>query len=156
MAKALPHEPTLYERDFFAWTQDQAARLRARAAFDNRGDIDWENAAEEIEDLGSSQRNEIESRLAVLLMHLLTWRFQPAERSNSGRATIAEQRLRLARRLRQNPRLRSYPGDILAEEYPLAKLRAVAETGLVPDAFPDACPFTIEDILDPDFLPEAA
>lgn len=145
-----------YDRDFFGWTREQAAKLRARAASEGGTDVDWENVAEEIEDLGSSQRNEIESRMAVLLAHLLKWRFQPAGRSNSWRATVAEQRMRIARRLRQSPSLRSYPAEILAEEYELARLSAAAEIGCSPETFPDVCPFTVENVLHPDFLPETA
>ncbi len=61
MAKPQPADLPLYERDFYAWTQDQAAKLRARA----HNSIDWDNAAEELESLGDSQRNEIESRMNV-------------------------------------------------------------------------------------------
>ncbi len=47
MAKPQPAEPRSNERDFYAWTQDQAAKLRARA----HNSIDWDNAAEELESL---------------------------------------------------------------------------------------------------------
>lgn len=149
-------KPAAYDEDFYAWTRDQAAKLRARAAFDNCGDIDWEHAAEEIEGLGSSEESEIESRLAVLLLHLLKWRFQPGFRSSSWRGSIREQRSRLLRRIRKSPSLRNYPLEVVAEEYQAARLKATGETGLADDAFPAACPFTIEQILDPDFYPEEA
>ncbi len=143
--------PTLYERDFFLWTRQQAELLRERVP-DTAG-LDTVKLAEEIEDLGSSQQSEIESRLCVLLAHLLKWQVQPAKRSNSWCATIAEQRMRIARRLRQSPSLRSYSAEVLAEEYAVARLNAMAETDLPMDSFPLHCPFEIDDILDPDFLP---
>lgn len=149
-------EPTLYDRDFYAWTQEQGARLRGRAAFDGRGDIDWENAAEEIESLGESQRSEIESRLTVLLTHLLKWRFQPEGRSSSWKGSIVEQRGRIRRRLIKSPSLKDYPAEVLAEEYGYARLRAAGETGLPEETFPLECPFTIEEALDPEFYPQAA
>lgn len=55
-------EGPLYERDFYAWTQDQAAKLRGRT----HNDIDWDNTAEEVESLGRSDKREIENRLATL------------------------------------------------------------------------------------------
>lgn len=156
MADALKKPTSLYDEDFYAWTQEQAAKLRARATFDNRGDIDWENAAEEIESVGNSERYEIESRMAVLLAHLLKWRYQPNRRSNSWRASIGEQRTRIARRLRQSPSLRNFPAECLPDEFPIARLQAIGETDLPDDRFPLECPFTIEEILDPDFFPDAA
>ncbi|WP_244497028.1 DUF29 domain-containing protein [Aureimonas sp. D3] len=143
--------PTLYDRDFFLWTRQQAQLLRERSA--DASGLDTTRLAEEIEDLGSSQQSEIENRLCVLLAHLLKWQFQPSKRSNSWRATIAEQRMRIARRLRQSPSLRSYPAEVLEEEYALARLSAVAETNMALETFPLSCPFGIDDILDPDFFP---
>ena len=81
----------LYEEDFFAWTIEQARLLRA-------GDlsaVDAANIAEEIESMGRSDRRELQSRLVVLIMHLLKWRFQPSARSTSWSATIEEQRLQI-------------------------------------------------------------
>ena len=85
MAKPQPKiEDSLYERDFYAWTQDQAVKLRARA----HNDIDWENVAEEIESVGRSDKKEIRRRLGVLVQHLLKWQFQPEMRSHSWQSTI--------------------------------------------------------------------
>lgn len=142
----------LYDRDYFAWTQDQAGKLRARA----HNGIDWDGTAEEIEGLGDAIRNEIESRLAVLIAHLLKWRFQPQQRTNSWKATIVEQRTRIAKRLRQSPSLKAYPREVYLDEYPLARLSASGDTEIPEEGFPDECPFTIEQILDPDFYPEAS
>ncbi|WP_185983871.1 DUF29 domain-containing protein [Aureimonas mangrovi] len=153
MAEALKQPPSdLYERDFYAWTQDQAAKLRARA----HNSVDWENAAEEIESLGRSERGEIRSRLLVTLVHLLKWRFQPAHRSASWKATLAEQRSRLADVLEESPSLRSFPETALEREYRTARLKASGETDLPEDVFPAECPFMIDEILDPDFYPDAA
>ena len=74
---------SLYERDFYAWANEQAALLRA-GKLDS---ADIENIAEEIESMGRSEKRELINRLAVLLLHLLKWRFQPGLRGNSWRAT---------------------------------------------------------------------
>ncbi|WP_246191335.1 DUF29 domain-containing protein [Aureimonas leprariae] len=141
-----------YEEDFYAWTVDQAARLRARA----HNGIDWENAAEEIESLGKSDRRELHSRLRVLLHHLLKWKFQSIKRKSGWRRTIREQRRQVLLLLRDSPSLRSTLRSVTEEEYPHAVEEAVDETRIPTSAFPKACPFTVEDILDPDFYPEAA
>jgi hypothetical protein len=145
-----PKHPAAYEEDFALWSAEQAARIR-----EGRLDgLDRENLAEEIESLGISQRSEIESRMNILLTHLLKWKVQPARRSNSWRATIAEQRMRIARLVRASPSLKPYPAKVIGDEYPLARLHASAETGLSESDFPETCPYTIEQILDPHFLPD--
>ncbi|MBV1799543.1 DUF29 domain-containing protein [Siccirubricoccus sp. G192] len=71
----------LYERDFHAWTEDQAAMLRAWPEKLRPNALDIEHLAEEIEDLGSAQRNEVKSRLQQILVHLLKLRFHPDQQS---------------------------------------------------------------------------
>jgi hypothetical protein len=58
----------LYEQDFYLWTQAQAAALRARDGGGNA--LDYEHLAEEVEDLGSAQRNKAESFTRLILQHL--------------------------------------------------------------------------------------
>lgn len=143
---------TPYEADYAAWCAEQGALLReGRLA-----EVDRANLAEEIESLGRSEESEIESRLNVLLLHLLKWRFQPGQHSNSWKATLLEQRRRIARRIKQSPSLRDHPASVLDEEYELARLAAAGETGLALETFPAICPFSIEQILDPGFHPDAA
>ena len=145
-----PRETTAYAADYFAWVQDQVAALKA-GEFDQ---VDLENLAEELGDLGNSAKREIASRLTVLLTHLLKWRFQPARRSNSWKATVVEQRNRILDELATSPSLKAYPATILGREYKTALLKASGETRLPENAFPQDCPFAIADILDPDFYPE--
>ncbi|NNM71018.1 DUF29 domain-containing protein [Enterovirga sp. DB1703] len=139
-----------YDDDYAAWALHQARLLRT-GRFD---ELDPENLAEEVEDLARQEKREIESRLGVLLQHLLKYMVQPENRSNSWRATILEQRARIARRLTESPSLRSYPGQVLEDEYGLARQQAALETGLPLERFPANCPFGIDDVLDLDFLPE--
>jgi hypothetical protein len=140
---------TQYGEDFLRWTEETAAALRQRR-FDG---LDWEHIAEEIESLGTSERRALENRLTVLLQHLLKWQHQPGHRSNGWRATILEQRLRIDRLLNEMPSLRPQLDGDIAENYPVARLAASGETGLPEMAFPMECPYTIEQILDRDFLP---
>jgi hypothetical protein len=115
--------------------------------------LDLENLAEEIESLGKSQRRELVSRYQVLLLHLLKWRHEPRRRSRSWRSTIATQRLEIARSLRQNPSLRARRAEELEDAYVGARTLAAIETGLPLSTFPETCPFTLDQIEDPEFLP---
>lgn len=141
-----------YDEDFALWSAEQGALLRA-GKLDG---LDRENLAEEIESLGRSERKEIRKRLRVLLAHLLKWQFQPAKRKGGWRSTILMQRRELHRTLAENPSLRSHPSEVLEETYEIARSKAADETGLPEDAFPATCPFSIEQILDPAFLPDEA
>ena len=142
---------TLYEQDFFAWTQATAAKILQG----NWCDIDSEVLAEEVESLGKSQQNALESRLEKLVLHLLKWRYQPEKRArgHSWQLTILEQRRRLARLLQQNPSLRPTVPAILDESYVYIRRRTSLETRLPLATFPDTCPWTPEQVLDDDFWP---
>jgi DNA-binding transcriptional regulator YdaS (Cro superfamily) len=138
-----------YDHDYYAWLKEQADHLAAGRF----SALDLDNLIDEIRDLGRAEKREIQSRLGVLLIHLLKWSQQPEKRSGSWRATMIEQRARILKRLQESPSLRTYPGEILEEEYRLARAGAAAESDLSESAFPSKCPFTIDQVLDPDFLP---
>ena len=140
----------LYENDFFAWTQNQAGLLRAR---DPRG-LDWDNLAEEIDSMGRRDRRELESRLRLILHHLLKWQAQPGLRSRSWQSTLREQRREAEKLLKESPSLHPQLPALINEAYPEALADALDETGFRPQAFPIDCRFTIEQILDPDYLPD--
>lgn len=139
-----------YKSDFFGWTQEQAALLRAGKL----SEADLINIAEEIEDMGGSEKRELESRLSVLFMHLLKWRYQPTHRGQSWKLTIAEQRQRIARRLKKSPSLKSVLPEIAADAYSDARYGAARETGRELEVFPTDCPWSIDEALTQDFLPD--
>lgn len=145
-------ESALYDHDFYAWASEQAQLLRAGKL----AEADIEHIAEEIESMGRSEKRELVNRLAVLLMHLLKWQFQPSVRGTSWRLTIEEQRDRLADHLADNPSLKATLDASIASAYRLAILGAARETGMDRGVFPAACPWTFPQITDTDFWPEAA
>src|SRR4051794_17869997 len=83
---------TLYESDFYAWTQEQARLLREQ----RWGDLDLENLVDEVESVGGSEKREIRNRLVGLIAHLLKWKYQPGRRGASWRKTISEHRRQLS------------------------------------------------------------
>jgi hypothetical protein len=141
---------SLYEADFFRWTETMAAALRSG----DFSQLDLENLAEEIESLGRSDRRELKSRLVVLLHHLLKWQFQHELRSGSWRGTINEQRRQILDILDDSPSLRPFLGVSLDSCYLNARREAADETGLAIAIFPNDCPYSIEAILNVEFLPD--
>lgn len=141
---------SLYEQDYYAWIEKQAVLLRTGQT----ADLDLDYLAEEIEDMGRSQRRAVTSALVIVLAHLLKYRFQPEHRSHSWRATLREHRRRLRDEFVDSPSLRPYAERILAECYQDACEDAADETGLPLQAFPSVCPFALEQVLDRNFLPD--
>jgi hypothetical protein len=139
-----------YDDDFYAWSMEQARLLRAGEF----ARLDIENIAEELESIGRSDKRQIESRLVVLLAHLLKWQVQVGFRSRSWLAPIREQRRRIGRLVRASPSLQPAVHQLLAEAFTEARERAADEAGLAETAFPAACPFTVDQVLAEDFLPE--
>jgi hypothetical protein len=141
----------LYEQDFFQWTQTTAALIRQGKWHE----VDPESVAEELESLGKRDRRELASRLQVLVMHLLKWHYQPERRAegHSWRSTIRTQRLQLRLLLRDSPSLRPQVPPFVADVYPAARAEACDGTGLPETTFPQACPWTAEQMLDDDFWP---
>lgn len=139
-----------YNKDFYAWAINNARLLRAGKL----SEIDIENIAEEIESMGKSEKRELINRLAVLLAHLLKWKFQSTRRSNSWKYTIKEQRLRLNRLLAESPSLKKELEKKLNESYQDACYIALSETGLDEAIFPKKCPFSLRQALEQDFFPK--
>jgi hypothetical protein len=142
-------EESLYERDFYIWTQEQGAKLRARTL----NDIDWENVAEEIESVGRRERREIRERLDTLLGLFLKWQFQRNLRCHSWQSGISEQRTFIESTLEMSPSLKDFPDEILQDEYEWARQRVAMETGLPVSTFPEKVPFSVAELLDFRFMP---
>lgn len=140
----------LYEQDFHAWTQEQAALLKAGKL----DQIDVTHLIEEMESMGATERREVISRLTVLFMHLLKWQAQSERRGNSWRLTIEIQRTQVEQFLKQNPSLRPRLSEFVTDAYRVAVMKAAKETGIDRWQFPSESPFTIEQALDNGFWPE--
>jgi hypothetical protein len=141
---------TLHDRDFYAWTLRQASLLREGRL----SEADLEQIAEELEGMGASERRELTNRLALLMAHLLKWRFQPELRGNSWRHTIDVQRFDVKELLEENPSLAAKLDERMAKAYVKSLLLAARETGLSKPTFPPACPFSAEQLLSEDYWPE--
>ena len=138
-----------YDDDYCAWLSGQIELIRAG----HFADLDVPNLIEELQALASSKKHEIDSRLTVLLQHLLKWEFQPERRSNSWRASILEQRLRINDLISESPSLRRYPSARMEKEYGIARLRAADETRLPLSRFALTCPYSASHALDENFWP---
>jgi hypothetical protein len=145
----IPMNTSLYDRDFYAWANEQAALLRAGKLVS----ADIEHIAEEIESIGKAEKRELVNRLTVLLLHLLKWQFQPVRRGNSWRAAIRIQRLDLSRHLKDSPSLKPAIPEAMADAWTSALIQAADETGQDETTFPQECPWSFDQIMDAAFWP---
>jgi hypothetical protein len=140
----------LYEHDIHAWTQKTAELLRQRQF----KELDIEHLVEELETMGRRDRQELVSRLKILLAHLLKWQYQPAHRSSSWRGSILEQRLRIRDLLQDSPSLVPFLAEAAVAAYADGAKLASKETGLPLAHLPDTLPYALNPLLDDDWLPE--
>lgn len=148
---------THYNEDFHAWTQDQAAKLRRLHATRSNVDLDLDHLAEEIESVGLSERREVLSRMTVLVEHLLKLTYSAATEPRAGwLRTVRVQRRDLARLLEQSPSLAVFARDNFHQCFADGAEDARTAHGDMEDApIPAAPPFTLAQLLDRDWLPEA-
>ena len=139
-----------YEQDFYSWTQEQAELLR-NGQFNN---LDIANLIEEIETMGRSEKRELESRLTILLLHLLKWKYQEVRRGRSWQLSIDEQRIQFEETLNENPGLKPQLDEIVKKAYRLAVIKAARETKISKTVFPENCPWTLAQFIDDGFYPD--
>ena len=145
-----------YDDDFYAWTQYQADVLRSMRTRDNR--LDREHLAEEIEDLGKSERHTVESQITRIIEHFLKIAYSPADRPRYGwMASVADARRVLRQKLTST--LRHHAEGVLVELY--ADGREAAELGLreygehgAAVVLPSTCPYTLDQVLSRTWYPE--
>jgi hypothetical protein len=146
----------LYETDYYAWVQEQVRALRAGRP----ADLDVENVAEELEDLGKTIRRELQSRMELVLTHPSAQvGLSAGKRSPSWENTLVEQRGRVSDLLMKNPSLKNYLDEVATDAYRYARGAAGNDVGLAPREwrrhFPAKCPWSVNEILNPSFIPKS-
>jgi len=140
----------LYEHDFYAWTQETAALIEAGKWHE----IDQALLADEVGGLGREDKREMAGRVQRILKELLVWWAMPGERRGNWAVIISEQRAALEAIVEDSPSLKAQLGEVVAKEYRWARSKAQDQT--TGYRFPENCPFTVAQVLDDDFLPEAS
>lgn len=139
-----------YEQDFLTWTQQQAEYLqKGRWA-----ELDVKNLIEELEALGRSEQKELSSYFQVLVMYLLKCQYQPDKRTPSWNNTLSNCRDKIQDCLEDTLSLQRFLQDSewIEKYYRRARRDAAKETKKSLQTFPTECPYTIAQILDPEFL----
>lgn len=149
--KRQPDLSALYEQDLCAWAEANAARLRGGQL----AQIDIAHIAEELEDMGKSERRSLRSHIRNLIVHLLKWQHQRERRGTSWELSILNARNEIEDILADSPSLVPHVPDYVESVYGAARKAAAVETRLALTSFPETCPFTADQLGDDDFRPEA-
>lgn len=144
------NKATLYDRDIFLWTQQQAECLRTG----RWAELDIEHLTEELEALGRSEQKQLGSYLQILLVYLLKCQYQPERKTKSWENTIANCRDQIQDCLEDTPSLQRFIQDAawVQKYYRRARRDAAKETQLPVERFPSVCAWAIEQILDPNVV----
>ena len=152
------HKGPDYDGDFYAWTQYQAEVLRTLRTRDNRFDRD--NIVEEVESLGRSERDAVRSQVRRILVHLLKLAYSPARDPRlDWISSIIQARAELDDKL--SPSLRRDAQQSLPKLYGDAREQAAVELAKYGErdaaaALPEACRFTLDEVLSKGWYPEPA
>ena len=143
---APPDEPVRaeYEHDLYSWSNEQARLVREG----RWREVDRVNLAEEIESLGRTEFNRLESTLRVLLLHMLKWDHQPRKRTRSWLLSVEAQRLEAQDVMADNPGLKPRIGEALTRAYRKARIEAAKETGLDLKKFPSECCYSFNEAME--------
>ncbi|MBK5965650.1 hypothetical protein CCR95_16545 [Thiocystis minor] len=145
-----PAVVAFYESDYYLWLIENANLLRTGRV----SEADLDRIAEELEDMGRSERRALASHISVLVSHLLKWQFQSSHCSSSWRGSIQNARSSIQDLLEESPSLRNQLAPLVVSKYPNARFNAANETNLPESTFPDDCPYRLEDLLNFDFWPD--
>lgn len=132
-----------YEEDFYGWIQEQAELLKKK----DFSHLDIMNLVEEIETLGRTERKELRSHLTNLLLHLLKINYQADKRTRSWDISVKNARQEVRDSLKESPSLKHSLQNIFEEAYQRARGQAIDETGLTEKAFPQECPWKMEEVI---------
>jgi hypothetical protein len=139
----------LYEADFSAWALQNVELIKQKRFTE----VDMEHLAEELEDMGNNKKDQLDSRLEELMMHLLKWHYQPERRGSSWEISINKQRVAIERLLGKYPSLKYQLNERVENCYSYARRYAAIETTLPLATFPEQCPYSLQQLFDVEFIP---
>ncbi len=150
--ETLEQNNTLYNKDYYLWLLETSHLLREGKL----EQLDIDNLVEEIDSMGRSEKKELKSRLVVLIEHLLKLKYWQSEKQTNERGwrtTVVEQRIQIEFSLEDSPSLRNLLDEFFVDCYDKARNSILKKYKLPSNLFPVEPCFTLEEILDSDYLP---
>jgi hypothetical protein len=146
-------QPNLYDDDIVTWAEQQAAAVRALASRpDLSNALDWENIAEEIESLGRSQIQGVESALILVLVHVIKYISAPtAQSTRSWRVEVVAYHATARRNYKRSMRRRIDWQDLWVTAKANADVSLRMFGDRLVDGLPDTMPFEPEELVSKTF-----
>lgn len=146
---------SLFDQDYYAWVKEQIRLLHLRQ-FEH---LDLEHLPDELNDLAWLTQREIETNLEIICNHLLKYKYAREYLNDelccsSWRSALGIARNKIVDQLQDSPSLQNYPAEELDICYQLAVDQVYQETKLPDDTLPKNCPWTVNQVLDQDWLPD--
>ncbi len=140
--RTVPAEQPLYDKDPYSWALEQARALRERRT----ERLDWDNLAEEVEDLARRDADALRSHFESLIEHLLEQGYAPAaaKRDNLGL-------WQLSIRNSSNPGLKSRSVELFTQAWPYARDAALGALNLDDEKIPEHSVWTFDQVMKDDF-----
>ncbi|TAE61648.1 MAG: DUF29 domain-containing protein [Nostocales cyanobacterium] len=138
----------LYENDYLAWLENNIKLLKLRQV----ADIDYENLITELEELAKNEKRRVRSLLEQIIRHFLLYQYWDLEKSRNAHhwaAEIISFRNQINEDLTTN--LRNHLDDNLSMIYSNALDYVKTKSQLI--NLPESCPYTLDQILDKNWLP---
>lgn len=144
----------LYDKDFPAWAEETAQLLMERR-FE---EVDLEALVDEVQDLSRREKETVKSFLETIIEHLLKLAYAPApilhNNLNGWTGTVRRTRRKLGEKLAESRLLSHYAAEKFDDAYAGGVYDTIGSTAdFGPVDWPEACPWSIEQVLDPDFFP---
>jgi len=143
-------DPSLYDKDFYAWLFETAVLLRQG----RYTEVDVAHVVAELKDLGKRERRTVVNHIRNVVLPLLKWRYQSDKRGTSWRKSIRNGRIEIQELLKDSPSLAIQMAQMPANKYFAARAKLVDETELGEETFVEPCPFTVEQVLDAKYWEE--
>ncbi|MEH2353370.1 DUF29 domain-containing protein [Nostoc sp.] len=141
----------LYEIDEHLWLEETIKLLKAN----HLEELDLENLIEELENLGRRDKAKVANLLEQIIIHFLLlqyWTLEAQYNSGHWKAEIRSFRNQLKRNLTTN--LYQYLDNELSSIYDDALGYVIEKTEGKLDNLPQYCIYTLEQLLDINYLPE--
>jgi len=146
----------LYHEDVYAWAREQAEIVRARRL----DALDRAHVAEELDDIADGIRSAVRTSLRRIVEYFLYLEYALTRQQRAGwMAMVIDHRQRIADRLDDSPSLRRELPALLERVWPGARALAAHMVSACdwqdPKRLPEACPYTLEQILEESWQPES-
>jgi hypothetical protein len=146
--------PVTDRPDFLGWIEEQSALLRAGRV----DELDLEQIAEELEEMSKEQQLALQSLMRQILLHLLKLHLSPAHSPRTKWIEeVIEFRDQARARIEATPSLKHDAPEPFAKAWPQARSAVRKSFELFGGSanVPEVCPYSVEQVLEPDYFPRS-